>query len=80
MIPNLIAEYYDGDLVHAVAAALKQLVGTYGIAVVSSKHPGLIRDRAARQSDRNRSGRRLKHARQRRDGIGRLHEKRHLPQ
>ncbi len=42
VIPNLIAEYYDGDLVHAVAAALKQLVGTYGIAVVSSKHPGLI--------------------------------------
>jgi len=35
VIAHLIAECYDGDLVQAVAAALKQVEGTYGIAVIS---------------------------------------------
>lgn len=42
VIPNLIAAAYHGDFVQAVAAACKQLIGTYGIAVVSSEHPGMI--------------------------------------
>ena len=33
---------YKGDLTEAVRDALTQVEGTYGIAVVSSKHPGLI--------------------------------------
>lgn len=42
VIAHLIAEAYNGDLLTATAAALKQLRGTYGIAVVSNLHPGLI--------------------------------------
>lgn len=42
VIANLIAEAYEGDLLAATAATLEQLNGTYGIAVVSVRHPGLI--------------------------------------
>jgi len=42
VIAHLIEECYDGDLRHAVAAALEKLEGTYGIAVISSLHPGQI--------------------------------------
>ena len=42
VIPHLIAGAYEGDLLSAVAAALKQLDGTYGIAVVSSLEPGVV--------------------------------------
>ena len=42
VIAHLIAEAYDGDLLAATAAVLDQLQGTYGIAVVSDRHPGLI--------------------------------------
>ena len=42
VIVHLIAEAYEGDLLAATAAAVRQLSGTYGIAVVSSRHPGLI--------------------------------------
>ncbi|MCB4757645.1 MAG: glutamine--fructose-6-phosphate transaminase (isomerizing) [Elusimicrobia bacterium] len=42
VIPHLIQEFYKGDLVAAVAAALKQMEGTYGIAVVSKAHPDEI--------------------------------------
>ena len=42
VIVHLIAEAYEGDLLSATAAAVRQLSGTYGIAVVSSRHPGLI--------------------------------------
>ena len=42
VIANLIAECYDGDLVQAVAAALKQLEGTFGTAVISTKEPDKI--------------------------------------
>ena len=42
VLPHLIAEAYEDDLLGAVAAALKQVKGTYGIAVVSSLEPGRI--------------------------------------
>ena len=42
VIPHLIEEFYQGDLAEAVAAALRQISGTYGIAVISSKHPDTI--------------------------------------
>ena len=42
VIPHLIEEFYQGDLAEAVAAALRQISGTYGIAVISSRHPDTI--------------------------------------
>ena len=42
MIVHLIADAYNGDLLAATAAALRQVSGTYGLAVVSVHHPGLI--------------------------------------
>lgn len=42
VIVHLIAELYEGDFLKAVAAALKQLSGTYGIAVISKFHPDVI--------------------------------------
>ncbi len=39
IIVHLIAEYYKGDFLKAVAAALKQLHGTFGIAVISKDNP-----------------------------------------
>lgn len=42
VIAHLIEEFYEGDLRSAVAAAVEQLEGTYGIAVISSRHPGTI--------------------------------------
>ena len=39
VIAHLIAEFYDGNLMQAVAATLKQLEGTYGIAVMCVEHP-----------------------------------------
>jgi glutamine---fructose-6-phosphate transaminase (isomerizing) len=38
VIAHLIAELYEGSFVKAVAAALKQLQGTYGVAVISKYH------------------------------------------
>ena len=40
VLPHLIAQFYDGDLTAAVAAALKKVEGTYGIAVMAKAHPG----------------------------------------
>lgn len=40
VLAHLIAECYDGDLAAAVAAAVRQVEGTFGIAVVSADHPG----------------------------------------
>ena len=40
VLAHLISECYDGNLLKAVAAALKQVKGTYGLAVISTKHPG----------------------------------------
>lgn len=42
VIVHLIADVYEGDLLSATAAALRQVSGTYGLAVVSLHHPGLI--------------------------------------
>lgn len=39
-LAHLIEELYEGDLFEAVRAALGRVVGTYGIAVLSSRHPG----------------------------------------
>jgi glucosamine--fructose-6-phosphate aminotransferase (isomerizing) len=42
VLAHLIGEHYKGDLTEAVRLALKDVVGTYGIAVVHAEHPGLI--------------------------------------
>ena len=42
ILVHLIRFNYDGDLTAAVRAALNQVEGTYGIAVVSSLHPRTI--------------------------------------
>ena len=42
VIPNLIAEFYQGDFVQAVASALRRISGTYGIAVLCSDYPDTI--------------------------------------
>jgi glucosamine--fructose-6-phosphate aminotransferase (isomerizing) len=42
VLPHLIDDCYEGDLLQAVAAALKKINGTFGIAVISSEHPEQI--------------------------------------
>jgi glutamine---fructose-6-phosphate transaminase (isomerizing) len=42
VLAHLVGEHYRGDLTEAVRLALKDVVGTYGIAVVHADHPGLI--------------------------------------
>lgn len=42
VLAHLIAECYEGDLLPAVATALKQLTGTFGIAVLAKAHPDMI--------------------------------------
>jgi glucosamine--fructose-6-phosphate aminotransferase (isomerizing) len=42
VIPHLIAEFHQGDFVNAVAAALRQMQGTFGITVISKYYPGQI--------------------------------------
>ena len=42
VLTHLIEQLYDGSLIDAVAAALHQVDGAYGIAVVSSMEPGTI--------------------------------------
>lgn len=42
VLAHLIEEAYDGSLELAVAAALRQVEGTYGIAVISSREPGTV--------------------------------------
>lgn len=39
-LAHLIAEFDEGDLLAAVTRALKQVRGTYGLAVISRRHPG----------------------------------------
>jgi glucosamine--fructose-6-phosphate aminotransferase (isomerizing) len=39
VLPKLISEFYDGDLFTAVAAAVRQLEGTFGIAVIANDQP-----------------------------------------
>jgi glucosamine--fructose-6-phosphate aminotransferase (isomerizing) len=42
VLPHLIAKYYTDDPRQAVCDALKQITGTYGIAVLFADHPDLI--------------------------------------
>ncbi len=42
VIAHLIEKYFDGNLERAVAAALRHLTGTYGIAAISSDDPSKI--------------------------------------
>ncbi|MEW5795338.1 MAG: glutamine--fructose-6-phosphate transaminase (isomerizing) [Candidatus Zixiibacteriota bacterium] len=42
VLVQLVAYNYNGDLTEAVRNALTQVDGTYGIAVISARHPGLI--------------------------------------
>ncbi len=42
VLVHLIEQLYAGSLVEAVASALHQIQGTYGIAVISSMEPGTI--------------------------------------
>ncbi len=42
VLAHLIEEAYNGSLELAVAAALRQVEGTYGIAVISSREPGTV--------------------------------------
>ncbi len=39
VIPHLIGNFYKGDLLHAVQAALRQVEGNYAIAVISANEP-----------------------------------------
>ncbi|NIN00018.1 MAG: glutamine--fructose-6-phosphate transaminase (isomerizing) [candidate division Zixibacteria bacterium] len=42
ILAHLIEEYYDGDLMEATQAALSQVEGTYGIAVICKDNPRQI--------------------------------------
>jgi len=42
VLAQLIGQFYDGDLEKAVRAALHEVTGTYGIAVVCRDEPGVI--------------------------------------
>ena len=42
VVAHLIDSYYEGDLAEAVRRSLLELEGTYGLAVISSRNPGLI--------------------------------------
>ncbi|MBO5909864.1 MAG: glutamine--fructose-6-phosphate transaminase (isomerizing) [Clostridia bacterium] len=39
VIPNLISKYYDGDLLSAVTAAVKQLEGSFALGIISTLEP-----------------------------------------
>ena len=42
ILAHLIEEYFEGDLEKAVRTALRDVSGTYGIAVISNRDPGKI--------------------------------------
>jgi glucosamine--fructose-6-phosphate aminotransferase (isomerizing) len=42
VLAHLVEEFYKGTLAEAVAAALREVEGTYGIAVVSTKEPDTV--------------------------------------
>jgi len=42
VIAQLIARHLNGDLVEAVCEALAQVKGTYGLAVISPRHPDVV--------------------------------------
>ena len=42
MLAHLVGEFYQGNLEEAVAAALRDVDGAYGLAVISSDEPGVL--------------------------------------
>ena len=42
VLAHLVEEFYKGTLAEAVAAALREVEGTYGIAVISSREPDTV--------------------------------------
>lgn len=42
VLAHLTESLYQGDIVHAVKSALKQVIGAYGISVVSAKEPEVL--------------------------------------
>ncbi|MHC5113263.1 MAG: glutamine--fructose-6-phosphate transaminase (isomerizing) [Planctomycetota bacterium] len=42
VLTHLIGELYDGDLEHAVQAALREVTGAYAIAVICAKEPDVL--------------------------------------
>lgn len=42
VIPNLVEQYYEGDLLSAVKQALTKVVGTYALAITSIEEPNKI--------------------------------------
>ena len=42
VLAHLVGELYDGDLEHAVQAALREVTGAYAIAVICSKEPDTL--------------------------------------
>jgi len=42
VLAHLIGELYDGDLEHAVQAALREVTGAYAIAVICREEPGVL--------------------------------------
>lgn len=42
VLPHLIEAYYEGDLVAAVRRALRRVVGTFGLVVLSADHPSML--------------------------------------
>jgi len=42
VIAHLLEEYYEGDMTAALRQVMTRLVGTFGLAVVCSEHPGML--------------------------------------
>src|SRR5207247_523059 len=42
VVPHLIEEYYNGDLVDAARRAIRRLVGAYSLVIFSRDDPGLL--------------------------------------
>ena len=42
VLAHLVGEYYDGNLEEAVAAALREVDGAYGLAFISADEPGVL--------------------------------------
>ena len=42
VLAHLVGEYYEGDLEEAVAAALREVDGAYGLAFISADEPGAL--------------------------------------
>lgn len=42
VIVHLLEKYYEGDMLHAIKETMLRLVGTFGLAIVSSYEPGVL--------------------------------------